>query len=120
VVVTDRYVYTHLALALAHETGNSSLLRRLFSVFPAPDVVLFMEVDPNVATERVRRRGRDTNSVDFLTRLRDGYMSLPEMRRFQVLTGDADPVTVLDEAWRIVRPKIGQPSKETCDQPVER
>ena len=106
VVVIDRYFYTHLALAVAHETANGALLRRLFSVFPAPDIVLFMDVDPKVAAERVFKRGRDTNSLDFLIRLRDGYMSLPEMRQFQVLAGDADPATVLDEVWRMVTPKI--------------
>lgn len=107
VVVLDRYFYTHLALAVAHETTNGALLARLYSVFPDPDIVLFMDVDPKVAAERVFKRGRDTNSLDFLTRLRDGYMSLPEMRQFQVLPGDAGPATVLDDAWRIVTSKIG-------------
>jgi dTMP kinase len=106
VVVVDRYFYTHLALAVVHETANDARLRRLFSVFPAPDIVLFVDVDPKVAAERVFKRGRDTNSLDFLIRLRDGYMSLPEMQQFQVLTGDADPATVLDDAWRMVTSKI--------------
>lgn len=106
VVVLDRYFYTHLALAVVHETTNGALLRRLFSVFPTPDIVLFMDVDPKVAAERVFKRGRDTNSLDFLMRLRDGYMSLPEMQQFQVVTGHADPAMVLDDAWRIVTPKI--------------
>jgi hypothetical protein len=66
----DMFGSDNAQLMGALQTGNSSLLRRLFSVFPAPDVVLFIEV--------------------------------------------------LDEAWRIVRPKIGQLSKEACDQPVER
>ncbi len=105
VVVVDRYIYTHLALAVAHDTENTTLLRRLFSVFPVPDIVLFMDVAPRVAAERVFQRGRDTNSLDFLTRLRDGYLSLPEMQEFQVLPGDADPTTVLDDAWRMVTPK---------------
>jgi len=106
VVVLDRYFYTHLALAVAHETTNGALLRRLFSVFPAPDIVLFMDVDPKVAMERVFKRGRDTNSLKYLVRLREGFMSLPEMQQFHVLTGDADPATVLDDAWRMITPKI--------------
>lgn len=106
VVVIDRYFYTHLALAVAHETTNGALLRRLFSVFPAPDIVLFVDVDPRVAAGRVFERGRDTSSLDFLTRLRNGFLSLPEMRQFHVLPGDTDPATVLDGAWRLVRPMI--------------
>ncbi|HVK20223.1 MAG TPA: hypothetical protein VM677_02570 [Actinokineospora sp.] len=106
VVLVDRYVYTHLALAVAHATTNDTRLRKLFSVFPAPDIVLFLDVEPLVAAERVRERGRDTNSLDFLTRLRDGYLSLPEIREFHVVAGDADPATVLDVAWRLVTTTI--------------
>lgn len=109
VVIVDRYFYTHLALAVAHETTNDALLRRLFSVFPTPDIALFIDVDPKVAAERVFKRGRDTNSLDFLMRLRDGYMSLPEMRQFQVLSGDADQATVVDDAWRLVTSVSGFP-----------
>lgn len=109
VVIVDRYLYTHLALAAAHGTTNQSLLRRLFSVFPTPDIVLFIDVDPKVAAERVFKRGRDTNSLDFLTRLRDGYMSLPEMRQFQVVSGEADQATVVDEVWRLVTSKVRFP-----------
>jgi len=109
VVLVDRYFYTHLALAVAHRTTNDALLRRLFSAFPTPDVVLFIDVDPKVAVERVFKRGRDTNSLDFLVRLRDGYMSLPEMRQFHVLNGDADQTTVVDEAWRVVAPMSPSP-----------
>lgn len=106
VVVVDRYFYTHLALATAHGTTNGAFLRRLFSVFPVPDVVLFVDVEPAVAAERVRTRGRDLNSLDFLTRLRDGYLSLPEARQFHVVPGDGDPATVLEAAWRLVTPRI--------------
>jgi dTMP kinase len=109
VVIVDRYFYTHLALAAAHGTTNHALVRRLFSVFPIPDAVLFIDVDPKVAAERVFKRGRDTNSVDFLMRLRDGYMSLPEMRQFQVLSGDADQAAVVDDAWRLVTSMRGFP-----------
>lgn len=111
VVLVDRYFYTHLALAVAHRTTNDALLRRLFSAFPTPDVVLFIDVDPKVAVERVFKRGRDTNSLDFLVRLRDGYMSLPEMRQFHVLNGDADQTTVVDEAWRVVAPLSPSPAR---------
>lgn len=106
VVVLDRYFYTHLALAVAHKTTNGVVLRRLFSVFPAPDIVLFIDVDPKVAVERVFKRGQDTNSLNYLVRLRDGFVSLPEMRQFQVLTGDAGPAAVLDDAWRVISPMI--------------
>lgn len=102
VVVVDRYLYTHLALAAVHGTTNAPRLRRLFGVFPVPDVVVFLDVPPTTAAERVLRRGRDANTVDFLTRLRDGFLALPEMRQFHVLDGTADPAAIVDQVWRLM------------------
>lgn len=114
VVVVDRYFYTHLALAVVHDTSNGPLLRRLFSMFPTPDVVLFMDVDPKVAAKRVFERGRDSDSLDFLTRLRHGFMSLPEVKQFEILPSGADPSSVCDHAWEIVSAKLPDLSEEGC------
>jgi len=108
VVILDRYFHKHLARALVHGATNVDLLRRLFRVFPAPDVALFIDVDPKVAAERVTRRARehDSLSLDFLVRLRAGYMSLPEIEQFQLVNGDGDPASVVDAVWQIVRAKL--------------
>ncbi len=110
VVILDRYFYTQFALATVHETTNSELLRRLFKIFPTPDIVLFMDIDPKIAAERVLKRGRDINAQDYLIRLRDGYRSLPEFDQFQevAVTGDATPATVLDDIWARVTPKVAR------------
>ena len=104
VVVVDRYVYTHLALAAVHGTTNADRLRRLFGIFPVPDVAVFLDVPPAVAVDRVLRRGRDANSLDFLTRLRDGFLALPEMRHFHILDGEARPTAIVDRVWQLVAP----------------
>lgn len=110
VVVIDRYVYTQLALASVHGTANAAVLRRLFGVFPAPDLVLFVDVEPQVAAERARTRGHGVNTLDFLSRLQAGYRSLPEWEHFHVLPGRADPEAVLEAAWRVVAPAVATPS----------
>lgn len=118
VVVVDRYLYTHLALAAVHGTANAPRLRRLFSVFPTPDVVVFVDVPPALAAERVLARGRDVNSLDFLTRLRDGFTSLPEMQRFHVVDGAAPRSVVADHAWRAVAPPVGiRPGEHASGRP---
>lgn len=104
VVLVDRYLYTQLALAAVHETANASRLRSLFGALPTPDVVMFIDVPPALAVERVLRRGHDSNSLDFLTRLREGFLALPEMQQFHVLDGTADPAVVAAHAWQLVAP----------------
>lgn len=110
VVILDRYIYTQFALALVHETTNSLILRRLFKIFPAPDIVLFMDIDPEIATERVLQRGRDLNAHEYLIRLRDGYRSLPEFDQFLkvTVTREATPTAVLDDIWTKVTPSVAR------------
>lgn len=106
-MIVDRYVYTQLALAIAHGDDEPRAPSATVQHLPDPRcLVLFIDVNPTLAAGRVLQRGRDANTVDFLSRLRDGFMGLPEMRQFQVLDGTADPSTVADQAWRLVAPVV--------------
>ncbi len=108
IVVVDRYVHAQFALARAFDTTNEPLLRRLFSCFPLPDTVFFLDVDPETAAERVLRRGADTNTTDFLTRFRDAFRSLPEYGSFRVIDASRPADAVFADIRAHVR--VGTPS----------
>ncbi|MEV7190826.1 hypothetical protein AB0N81_03325 [Streptomyces sp. NPDC093510] len=98
-VVVDRYKYAQFALARTFETGNEPLLRRLFSAFPEPDLVFFLDVEPGVAAERVRTRGVDTNTTEFLAGFRDAFHRLPEYETFHVIDASRSADDVFKEIW---------------------
>ncbi|MEV4556232.1 AAA family ATPase [Kitasatospora sp. NPDC049285] len=106
VVVVDRYLHAQFALARAFDTGNEPLLRRLFAAFPAPDAVVYLDLDPAVAAERVLRRGRDRNAVEFLREFRTAFHALPEFPSFHVIDAARPPDQVARQALDAVAPLL--------------
>ncbi|MEU8001112.1 thymidylate kinase [Catellatospora sp. NPDC049111] len=103
VMVMDRYFYTHLALALVQRTGNLPRLRRLYAGLPEPRLTLLLEIDPDVAAERVRARGTDSTSPQFLADFAAAYRALPEYgTRFTRVDGARDADAVFADAWAAV------------------
>ncbi|MER0477906.1 hypothetical protein ABR737_06035 [Streptomyces sp. Edi2] len=70
------------------KAGNEEFLRRLNRVLPQPDLILFLDVAPEVAQERIRLRGIDEETLEFLVDFRKAYRSLPEFEDFVVVDGN--------------------------------
>lgn len=98
IVVADRYIFSHLALAQVWGANNGDLVRRLFDELPRPDMVFLLDVAPEVAAERVLRRGLDVNDVDFLTRFRAAFHALPEAPNFEIIDASLPPAEVAEQA----------------------
>jgi dTMP kinase len=75
-VVCDRYIPSSLVYQ-GLECGEE-LPRLLNSPFPAPELILFFDLDPHIAAERIReRKERDIYEyLDFQIKVRDRYLSL--------------------------------------------
>jgi dTMP kinase len=63
-------------------------------VFPAPDVTFYLAVDPEVAYERIRLRGIDQETLEYLQEADAAYRSLPEFPSFVVVDANGSPDTV--------------------------
>lgn len=110
-VVIDRYIYAQFALARTYDTGNEPLLRRLYRIFPAPDAVFFLDLDPATAGERVRRRGVDSNSREFLQRFRTAFQGLPEYPDFTLVDAGRGPDEVFVDIWSGLRELLPAPGR---------
>ncbi|MDR2135185.1 MAG: dTMP kinase [Treponema sp.] len=82
-VVCDRYVPSSLAYQ-GIECGEE-LPRALNSPFPAPELILFFDLDPRAAGERIRgRKEREIyERADFQLKVRDRYLGLLPFFRSQ-------------------------------------
>ncbi|PNI09190.1 thymidylate kinase [Arthrobacter sp. AFG7.2] len=76
-VVMDRHLYCQLALRSTKGLPRGRLLPWLLGVLPAPDAVVHLEVDPEVAYRRIMARGADVETVEDLTAFDRGYRQLP-------------------------------------------
>ena len=101
-VVMDRHLQCQLALRTAKGLPRGGLLPWLLSVLPAPDAVVFLDVEPALAHQRIVARGTDTETLEDLVALRDAYRAMPEYQGFIQLDADCPPGDVVDRLARIV------------------
>jgi dTMP kinase len=94
VTVMDRYTYCQYAAMRARGNRGERLVRLLYWVFPRPGLVCFLTVAPTRARERIERRGKDREGLDYLVALDAGYRSLPETAGFTVVDANLPTVPV--------------------------
>jgi dTMP kinase len=94
-VVCDRYVPSSLVYQ-GLECGEE-LPRTLNSSFPAPQLIIFFDLDPHIAAERIRKRkDRDIYEyLEFQIKVRDRYRSL-----LPVFQAQGSAVVCLDASRR--------------------
>jgi dTMP kinase len=94
IAVMDRYACCQYASIRAHRGRRERLARRLYRIFPAPDVTFFLAVPPGCAYARVETRGTDHEDLTDLAAADAAYRSLPEAAGFVVVDAGRDPGSV--------------------------
>lgn len=107
VTVVDRYTYCQYAAARVLGAGNEETLRRLNRELPVPDLTIYLDIEPVEAQRRIKARGVDEETLEFLTGFRDAYRSLPEYETFTVVEADGDFDTVQGFLRKPVRELLG-------------
>lgn len=93
-VLVDRYVPSQLAAVRNQGGHNEWLIRQMYECLPTPDVTFFLDASPEEAHRRILARGRDAESIPFLTGLRTAYLSLPEAASFVHIDASGSEETV--------------------------
>ncbi|GHV37791.1 thymidylate kinase [Spirochaetia bacterium] len=107
-VVCDRYVPSSLVYQ-GLECGDE-LPEALNSPFPVPELILFFDLDPETARERIKNRPEFEiyEYLDFQIRVREKYRSLlPHFRslgsRVEIVEASKKPEEVAEEVWRAIQ-----------------
>ncbi|MDI6101979.1 dTMP kinase [Actinoplanes sp. NEAU-A12] len=105
VAVMDRYAVCQFASLRAHGARPWAewSARLAYRLFPRPDVTFLLSVDPEVAQERIERRGYDTETMDYLRAAADAYRSLPEYPTFVVIDANG----TLEQVTKALKAEIG-------------
>ncbi|MFC7532619.1 thymidylate kinase [Actinoplanes sp. GCM10030250] len=124
ITVMDRYAVCQYASLRSHG-GRPAAERRArlaYRLFPAPDVTFLLAVDPEVAHERIERRGYDHESMDYLRAATTAYESLPEYRDFVVINANGTPdevaAAIRAELAALVAPAVATTSPAVPPLPV--
>lgn len=103
VAVMDRYTVCQYAAIRTRSGPGEQAVRESYSALPWPDVVVFLDVMPIEAQRRVDRRGRDSETLEYLTAADDAYRSLPEWPTFIVMDASGPAEVVASKLLGIVR-----------------
>ena len=95
-VVMDRHLYCQLGLRSVRGLPHGRFLPWLLRRLPKPDLVIHFDISPEQAMERILLRGTDTESLEELTALSEGYRNLPEFPGFLRIDAGGAPDEVLD------------------------
>ncbi len=94
IVLTDRYYLSTVAYQGARGLDYEKILGDSEAEFPIPDLVLLLEIDPQIAFERVRARGSEIEGVfeqrDFLSRVASVFDAL-DCTYLERVPGDGEP-----------------------------
>ena len=78
IVIMDRYYYSTIAYQGARGI-DPEFIRKLNEKFPKPDLVIILDVKPETALERIKKRGDRPNrfeDLEYLKRVRKIFLSL--------------------------------------------
>jgi len=106
-VASDRYVLSSLVYQ-GIECGEE-LPEKLNCSFPAPEVTIFLDIDPEIALGRVKERS--TLEIyeyrEFQEKVRNKYLSLTETyraagARVETIDAGKSPQEIADQVWSII------------------
>ena len=112
-VVMDRHLHCQLALRGMHGLARGRFLPWLIRRLPQPDLVIYLDIDPKEAHERILARGTDSELLEDLVSLRDAYQALPEFPGFTRIRAGGPPAGVLCRVQAAIS-NIGGQRKEGC------
>lgn len=101
-VIMDRYACCYVAAGHGSDPSHVSLVRDAFSIFPPPDLTLYLDLPPADAAQRLETRGAGLTPIDLMQHSARGYRALPEFEEFAVVDGTQGVDQVADEIRDIV------------------
>ena len=105
VVISDRYFYSTIAYGMLEL--EKEWLKKINSKFLEPDVVLFIDTDPEISLQRLSTSGKikeKFEELDKLKKVRDNYLEISrEYKNFYVIDGNRSTEEIHKNILKIIR-----------------
>ena len=108
----DRHLHCQLALRGMKGLPRGRFLPWLLRTLPRPDLVIYLDIDPQEAHARILARGTDSERLEDLESLSEAYRALPEFPGFASIPADGQPADVLARLQAAITHACGGPAGE--------
>ena len=89
IVICDRYYYSTIAFQSTQGIDMKMLIEKN-KKFLKPDIAFIMDVDPEIALDRIKERRKEKfEELEFMRKLRDRFLELPKLLNDNVKAIDA-------------------------------
>lgn len=107
-VVCDRYFYSTIAYESAIFNVKAEWIRKLHENVRKPDLVIFIDIAPEVSLRRKRARPDDRlEKVELLEKVRDAYRKMANEEKFFIVDGDRSKEEVFADVKKICERFLG-------------
>lgn len=109
IVISDRYLFSSLAYQGMGKL--KSLVEKENDAFPLPEILFFLDVSPQTAMQRIKKRGDEKQRyevLNFLTRVRENYVHTMEnfKQKTDIKLFTIDANASIDEVFEQIVSKI--------------
>jgi thymidylate kinase len=102
-VVTPRSAYCRLATSIGMGGFRDKRIEQVLSLIPDPDLLFWIDIEPELALARITARGIDSEDLDFLRAFCFALRGMPEARGWIRIDGDQAIQQVSQEIREHVR-----------------
>jgi dTMP kinase len=102
-VICDRYFYSTIAYESAIFGVSQEWIRKMHEKARKPDLVIFIDISPEISLARKRERPDDRlEKVELLKKVREAYLKLANEEKFFVLDGNRSKEEIFNDVKKIV------------------
>lgn len=96
-VVEPRSIFCRTAMALAMTGQRDTKTEQVLAMIPLPDLLFWVDTSPEVAHERVKVRGTDTEDLEELRKFSSAFKEMSESECWVRVDGDRTPEVIFEE-----------------------
>jgi len=102
VVVSDRYVHSSIAYQ-SITVGDQRWVEELNKFAEKPDLVILLDVDPEIGLRRIKGRKARFERIEILKRVKEKYLELAEREGFKVVDANREVEEVFEDVKGLVK-----------------
>ena len=102
VIVSDRYVHSSIAYQSV-TVGDQRWVEELNKFAEKPDLVILLDVDPEIGLRRIKGRKARFERIEILKRVREKYLELAEREGFKVVDANREVEEVFEDVKGLVK-----------------